>query len=259
MVLLRIRPLIFAITTEWLLRIDTFKTYMRLADARHVWDEFTVSRWLGHKTSLNAAGCICVLQGLFFLYLEMICVELVVPIKRHKLLLRLLLHSLKLIIFIFVSKIQRSLTEVLNALFDRHGVHIVTQVVLFALFVAGSPDSALFVSWWYTAVNMIIFNDGLLVDIQFWSLHLVHHGILNYIISSRKVPTFRNGVSLRLFTWSGIWWLTVLLKVCVRSWLKLLSHCARSFSAGPRLILLVYLCRLIRVKIEVILLCLELW
>ena len=57
-----------------------------------------------------------------------------VPIKRHKLLLRLrgpsetsepswprlLLHSLKLIIFILVSKIQGCLTEVLNALLDRH-------------------------------------------------------------------------------------------------------------------------------------------
>ena len=232
---------------------------MRLADTCHVWDEFTVSRWLGHKTSL-IYGCICVLQRLFFLYLEMICIQLVVPIKRHKFLLRLLLHSLKLIIFIFISKIQRCLTEVLNTLLDRHGVHIVTQIVLFALFVAGSPNSALFVSWWYTVINMFIFNDGLLVDIQFWSLHLVHHGILNYIISSRKVPTFRNGVSLRLFTRSGIWWLTVLLKVCVRSWLKLFSHRARSFSTGcPWLILLVYLCRLIGVKIEVILLCLELW
>ena len=76
----------------------------------------------------------------------MIIVELVVPIKRHKLLLRQLLHRLKRIILIFVSKIRWVLTEVLKALLHRHdGVHIVTQIVLFSLLIARSSDSALFV------------------------------------------------------------------------------------------------------------------
>ena len=162
---LQLRIISLILTTLKLI-INSLKANVGLTYTRHVGDKLPISNSirLWHQTSLDTGG-IGVLQGLFLLYLEMVSLKLVVPIKRNKL-LRLLLHRLKtLIIFVFVSEIQLVLAyaEILITLFDRHGVQIMAQIVLLSLFIAGSANFALFVSRRHATIKIVMFDDVLLV------------------------------------------------------------------------------------------------